>query len=106
MNTGLRPTRSATLAAAGIASRATALAMTETQSMVERSRPTTEVAKDSDHTRKTTLTVLIIAAAATRSTAVLWYLNIRDSGVAGFSLGSSALVSSKAGGSSRWRRIR
>ncbi|GEC99465.1 hypothetical protein KVA01_16200 [Kocuria varians] len=106
MNTGLRPIRSASMAHAGIVNRATKLASTETHSIVERSRPTTEVAKDRDHTRNTTFTVLMSAAAAIRSTAALWYLNITDSGVAGFSSGISCWASSKAGGSSRWRRIR
>ena len=98
---GLRPTRSASSAHAGMVNRATKLASTDTHSMVERSRPTTEVAKDRDHTRNTTLTVLISAAAAIRITAALWYLSIRASGVAGFSPGVSAWASSKAGGSSR-----
>ncbi|HST72773.1 MAG TPA: hypothetical protein VLK55_10010, partial [Kocuria rosea] len=73
--------------------------------MLERSRPTTEVAKDSDHTRNTTLTVLIIAAHAIRATALLWCLSISDSGVAGLCPGSPARAWAKAGGSSSRRRI-
>lgn len=72
MNTGLRPIRSASRAASGIASSATALTTTGTSSIVERFSPTTEVAKETDQTVKTMLTVLTMAARATRATAALW----------------------------------
>ena len=74
--------------------------------MVERSRPTTEVAKESDHTVNTTLTVLIMAAAAIRTTAARWCRRSTRSGDSGCSAGASARASRKAGGSSRWRRMR
>src|ERR671938_599507 len=80
MNTGLRPTRSASVAHAGIVARATRFAEMDTHSIVVSSSPAGPVANESAHTAKIVLTVDASAASATRSTPGQW---LRSSGPTG-----------------------